>query len=299
MSTEVIVSEGYTKAVSLTRSIIANAQAAQASLYEVCKGLKEMRDRKLYKELGYQNFEEYCENEVGITIQQGRKYTAIASMMESEKGNLSFPFEQIGVTKLYLLSQLDSDDRTELQQNVDVETVTVKELKAEIADLQSKNADAAEQLSKKDKQFKAAMESKQNELDDFREGAKRRQDNLMKKISMLNEKIKELEERPVEHDIVDNTEEIESLKQQLAEAKRQLSEKPMVQDVLPVMPMQVIDSRGEFMAHLGAASDSLDRLHRFMEQHAHDANMPYFMAETMEIIGAIATRITDLKGDKP
>ena len=53
MKPAVIVSEDYTRAVTLTRSIIANAQAAQQSLYEVCKGLKEMRDGKLYKELGH------------------------------------------------------------------------------------------------------------------------------------------------------------------------------------------------------------------------------------------------------
>lgn len=53
---EVVLSEDYNKAVSLTRRICANAQAAQDSLFEVCKGLKEMHDSKLYKELGYQNF---------------------------------------------------------------------------------------------------------------------------------------------------------------------------------------------------------------------------------------------------
>ena len=53
---EIIVSDGYRKAVALTQRIIANAQAAQQSLYEVCGGLRDMRDGKLYKELGYQNF---------------------------------------------------------------------------------------------------------------------------------------------------------------------------------------------------------------------------------------------------
>ena len=60
------ITDSYIKAVNINRSIIANAQVAQISLYTVCKGLKEMRDGKLYKELGYQNFKDYCENEVFV-----------------------------------------------------------------------------------------------------------------------------------------------------------------------------------------------------------------------------------------
>ena len=50
---QVIVPDDYSRAITLTRSIIANAQAAQHSMWEVCKGLNEMKERKLYKEIGY------------------------------------------------------------------------------------------------------------------------------------------------------------------------------------------------------------------------------------------------------
>lgn len=301
MSTEIIVSEEYTRAVTLTRSIIANAQAAQQSLYEVCKGLKEMKDGKLYKELGYQNFEEYCENEVSIGRRHAYRYISIADNLPTD---FVTSMSQIGTTKLALLAQLDPDERQEVQQSVNVESTTVKELKAEISALQDGKKQAEEQLSKKDKQFKAAMESKQNELDDFREGAKRRQDNLMKKINMLTDQIKELEERPVEHDVVDNSEEIERLKQQLAkaqadlrEAQRQLSEKPMVQDVLPVEPLQVTDNVSVFKAYLTTATDSLKRLYEFIGQHQHDKNMPLFLERTGSIIGFANSELSRLKGE--
>ena len=49
------MTESYTKAVILNNRIIANAQAAQMSLYVVCKGRKVMRDGKLYKAL-----EKFC-----------------------------------------------------------------------------------------------------------------------------------------------------------------------------------------------------------------------------------------------
>jgi hypothetical protein len=81
---EIIITENYSRAVSLHRKICANAQAAQESLFEVCKGLKEMRDGKLYKELGYQKFEDYTQTELGIKRHMAQKYLAIANM---ENGN--------------------------------------------------------------------------------------------------------------------------------------------------------------------------------------------------------------------
>ena len=60
------LSVNYTKAQELDRRIKTSAQLAQQSLYEMCKGFKEMRDSKLYKELGYSTFEDYCEQETGL-----------------------------------------------------------------------------------------------------------------------------------------------------------------------------------------------------------------------------------------
>ena len=61
---EMIISNEYKSAVELNQKIIITAQAAQQNLYDMCIMLKQMRDDKLYKELGYANFEDYCENEV-------------------------------------------------------------------------------------------------------------------------------------------------------------------------------------------------------------------------------------------
>ena len=271
MSTEVIVSADYTRAVTLTRAIIANAQAAQQSLYEVCKGLKEMRDGKLYKELEYKNFEEYCEKEVGISRRHAYRYAAIADGLSED---FVPSWHKIGVAKLELLAKLDEPTRQEITEQVDVEAVTVKELKAEITALQDDKKMAEAQLEKKDKQFKAAMESKQSEFEDFRAGAKRRQDNLMKKIGMLNEKIQELEERPVEHDVIDNSEELERLKQELSEARAAL------QNAHP----EALDSKGEFKAYLTTAADSLKRLCAFIEQHRQDKNVLLFLEKTDGIL---------------
>lgn len=51
------------KAYVLHKQIKATIQSVKESYYELGTKLKEMKDCKYYKELGYQNFEEYCETE--------------------------------------------------------------------------------------------------------------------------------------------------------------------------------------------------------------------------------------------
>ena len=166
----VVVSAEYTKAVTLTRHIIANAQAMQASLYEVCKGLKEMRDGKLYKELGYQNFEDYCENEVGFTRRQTYNYISIAENLSSD---FVKSISQIGSTKLALLAKLDEADREELTQRVNPQETSVKELQAEIKRLKAERTEM--------------IEHHVAEQGDF-----------LRKIDQLQGRVQQLESRPAE-----------------------------------------------------------------------------------------------------
>lgn len=72
------VTDEYIKAENLHYKIMRAAQHAQQSLYEMCAGFKEMRNSKLYKELGYSDFEDYCENEVGVTRRQVYIYIYIS-----------------------------------------------------------------------------------------------------------------------------------------------------------------------------------------------------------------------------
>ena len=71
MSTNLSVRD---KAVKLHHKIIVSANLAQQNLFEMCQSLKEMRDSKLYKELGYSNFEDYCETEVGMKRSNAYNY---------------------------------------------------------------------------------------------------------------------------------------------------------------------------------------------------------------------------------
>lgn len=198
----VIVSAEYTRAVTLTKSIIAHAQAMQASLWEVCKGLKEMRDGKLYKEIGYSTFEDYCEQEIGIKRRQGQKYIAIAEMGENAQSTA-----QIGAEKLYLLSRLEEDQREELTQTVDLESTTVRELKAQISSLQSQNADT-------EKARVDAEKRAQGWYDKYSEQGERIA-SLNMQIAEQTERIDELESRPTDVAVMDNDEELEKLAEEI------------------------------------------------------------------------------------
>lgn len=181
-----------------------------------------------------------------ITYRQAKKYVAIASGFEGSQ------LPSIGTEKLYLLAKLDEPTRNEVTETVDVESVTVKELKAQITALQSdkdklesQNADLGqkldstkESLASKDRQFQAAMESKKRELDSVLETKERLDKSYHKKheewlksreevthlterIHALEAEVQAIESRPVEVAVSEaEAKEIERLKNALENAKK-------------------------------------------------------------------------------
>lgn len=180
----IVESADYTKAVSLTRRIKANALSAQESLWELCKGLKEMHDSKLYKKLGYTRFEDYTEKEIGIKRHMAQKYISVAEVENGES------IHQIGITKLSLLARLDEPQREQIQQNVDVESVSVKELKYKIAELEKNKAKLISDLE-------SACADRDQERD-WREELVDENGKMSDRISELIAQVDELESRPVE-----------------------------------------------------------------------------------------------------
>lgn len=190
------ITDSYIKAVNINRSIVANAQAAQMSLYEVCKGLKEMRDGKLYKELGYQNFEEYCDKEVGLKRRQVYNFIRIA---ESYGENVQ-PVAHLGATKLALLASLSEEERAEVTENTDLETVSKRELEEKVKEIKSLREKLNEQSSQRDK--------------------------LEEQVTDLENQIEELENRPIDVAVRESdSHEIENLKKAMKTCDDQWAKK--------------------------------------------------------------------------
>ncbi|MDE6035717.1 MAG: hypothetical protein K2G36_07400 [Ruminococcus sp.] len=241
-----VLSSDYSKAFKLNQHIKFHAEMAQTSLYEMCKGLKEMHDGKLYKELGYQNFEEYCEKEVGLKRRQTYKFISIADNLSE---NFVQSTAQIGTEKLSLLAKLDEPQRDEIVQNTDLESVTVKELKQKIKSLEDSLAWQRERTSELDRaKCQLFTENTRNE------------NNLKKERSkneLLTKQIQELENRPVEVAVEKDTAEIERLTTQIQELQSQ-------NDVLFSARENLTDRLAEEGRKLGDLKEQLEQ-----ERQAH------------------------------
>ncbi len=201
------LSAEYIKAAELDRRIKTSAQLAQQSLYDMCMGFKEMRDSRLYKELGYSDFGDYCEKETGFSRMNVYNYIRVAEKLPQDFVNSSL---QIGVKKLTLLAKLSDEERTELAENIDLESTTVKELKAKIDILQNErdramesNAEASHQVFVADKKV---LEMKN-------------------KVTQLEAEIKELENRPIEVAVETDSKEVANLKDAMRRVDLDWSEK--------------------------------------------------------------------------
>lgn len=201
------LSAEYIRAAELDRRIKTSAQLAQQSLYDMCMGFKEMRDSRLYKELGYSDFGDYCEKETGFSRMNVYNYIRVAEKLPQDFVNSSL---QIGVKKLTLLAKLSDEERTELAENIDLESTTVKELKAKIDILQNErdramesNAEASHQVFVADKKV---LEMKN-------------------KVTQLEAEIKELENRPIEVAVETDSKEVANLKDAMRRVDLDWSEK--------------------------------------------------------------------------
>jgi hypothetical protein len=183
---EITVSEQHKQAIELHQKIIVSANLAQQNIWDMCNGLKTMRDNKLYKELGYQNFEDYCETEVGFNRTQAHKYISI---IENTSENV-YSSKHLGVSKLYLLSTISEPEQAEIAEKLDLENTTVKQLKAEIDRLKDDNLNLSANYNRMDaNRIKLGKENTKLEIEN----------------KTLKERVEELESRPIEVAVAEPT----------------------------------------------------------------------------------------------
>lgn len=149
----------YQEAMRTHQRILANGEICAASLLEICKDLKKMRDEKLYEEFGYSSFEEYSEKAVNIKSRQAYTYISTYERLGSSvlQSNAS-----IGITKLELLAGINPIERTELLDSGKIEGMSV----AEVKELVKKCNDQGEQinmLSQENQKLKSDIEDTADE----------------------------------------------------------------------------------------------------------------------------------------
>lgn len=315
-----VLSKQYIEANKLHQHIIASAELAQQNLFEMCTGLKTMRDNKLYKELGYSNFEDYCENEVGFSREQGRKYISIIENISLENANSSW---HLGVTKLALLATISEQEQREISEKVNLESTTVKQLKAEIEKLKSEKASKQIELSEA-KRNASSAQVRLHETSVELERKCKKCEELSDRLDDANEQIKELENRPIEvavqessdnerrlqetlkaieRESIKHYDELEKQYREDEQAVRQMLEKEKQEALLKqreeyeekLNSLQADNNEGDdkdiFKAYFSIAYDSFNRMLEFAK---HSKDKDFFKSKVKNLIEALTTQNSNL-----
>lgn len=307
------LSAEYIKAAELDRRIKTSAQLAQQSLYDMCMGFKEMRDSRLYKELGYSDFGEYCEQETGFKRTNVYNYISVAENLPEDFVHSS---GQIGIKKLTLLSTLSDEQRETITETTDIENTTVKELKAKIDSVKKQNDALHEEMRYREEEH----ETKSQKFKD--------------RIAELEAEIKELESRPIEVAVETDSKEVANLKDAMRRVDLDWSEKYSKleedslkdrrellqkaeqaekdkQDKLSQLREELDRTKAEyekklaekadvtstqddkaiFKAYLSTAVDSVTRLVDFVNEHSDSDNYGLFTQKVRQLADIINTTL--------
>lgn len=310
------LSAEYIRAAELDRRIKTSAQLAQQSLYDMCMGFKEMRDSRLYKELGYSDFGDYCEKETGFSRMNVYNYIRVAEKLPQDFVNSSL---QIGVKKLTLLAKLSDEERTELAENIDLESTTVKELKAKIDILQNErdramesNAEASHQVFMADKKvlemknkvtqleaeikelesrpIEVAVETDSKEVANLKDAMRRVDLDWSEKYSKLEEdSLKDRREllQKAEQAEKDKQDKLSQLREELDRTKAEYEKK--LAGKADTAPMQ--DDKAIFKAYLSTAVDSVTRLVDFVNEHNDSDNYGLFTQKARQLADIINSKL--------
>ena len=206
--------------IALHNQIIAHGRNACESILYMAQDLKRMNTEKLYEAGGFASFEEYAEKAVGLKKSQAYKYISAYDSLGEEFFHSN---GKLGITKINLLAGLTEDERTALQEQTDVESATIRELKEQIAQLRGEldekeqrigelewNA-AAEQLTAPDESAEkiAEAEKRAKESQEFGQKMEARANEVAGKLLTMEQKLetltaekakleKQLQERPTE-----------------------------------------------------------------------------------------------------
>lgn len=131
---EVVQGEIVENPQDIHKRICDNFDIVEKSLYEICVDLKTIRDNKFYNQLGYDTFESYCLECFNIKRRQVYNYISIAENLSSE---FVQPVAQIGMRKLYCLSRLTDEERTELLESTDIEHTPVKQVEQKAKEIKN------------------------------------------------------------------------------------------------------------------------------------------------------------------
>mgnify|MGYP002584678062 FL=1 len=294
------------QAIELHQKILVSANLAQQNIWDMCNGLKTMRDNKLYKELGYTNFEDYCENEVGMKRSNAYNYISIVEKINPENVQT---FGQISKSKLMLLATISEPEQAEIAEKLDLENTTVKQLKAEIERLKDDNLNLSMNYDKM--QSDKIKLSKENSKLEIANGVLREQVEELESRPIevavaepsdserrLNETIKALERENIKRNDELEAEYRENekiVRKQLEDEKQEALRKQKEEYEERLQNVQTADGSSDdkdvFKAYFSIAYDSFNRMLEFAKQ---SQDKEFFKGKVEHLINALAVQNTNL-----
>lgn len=226
------------RAIKLTQQIITNGSIAAECMVQMGRDLKAVRDERLYSEMGFDSFEEYCEKKVGVGKRHGYNFIQVYERFGEEQLSA---LQSLGITKLLEIAKLDNEDMAELMHNNDVAQMSVRQLKSRVEEFEkrveqltldlegerSKNSDIAKiaaeaaDLESKLEGMKKQLEAAKRE----KERSEQRTREIVQEKQGLENEINALKNRPVEVAVQQPTDEqLEQLRAQAREEERQAQE---------------------------------------------------------------------------
>ncbi len=201
--------------------ILANGKIVQTALIDMCKDLKEMRDRALYTELGYDTFEDYSEQACGIKQRQAYSYIAAYEKLGE---NYMEENAHIGITKLELISQISSYERDEFLAENDVEEMSTRELKKQVEEYKNRIEQLSFDLESANKESEELTQQIKDMQDSMVDSTLEESVDAVATVEPDPEMIKAAVDEAVRQSKAEDAQTIEKLKAQVKEQKAKVKE---------------------------------------------------------------------------
>lgn len=201
--------------VTTHRRIISCGNAAGRAFIDLARELKRMRDGKLYAAAGFADFGEYVEQAVGLKQRQAYNYIKVAERFTDEYLEERTGY---GVTKLALLASISETEREGVEESMDVEGATTRELQERIRALEEEREEQQKQLSlfeaakEKAEQDAASVQAAADKSNAEIEKMRKRVLKLGEEKTALEQQVRDLKNLPPEVQEVENPETAARLK---------------------------------------------------------------------------------------
>lgn len=259
------------EAISCHQQICESGKVVASALVDMGRGLKRMRDGKLYAQLGYETFAEYLEKNGDYTFKERQAYTYIKAV-ESFSDKFLTEHGELGITKLGLLTALSEQDAVEVIESSDLSGLNADEVKALVREKQA----LGEQLSfwkeeaQSAKDDAAGYEGEMGKLKERATAAEMNVEKLNKQIEKLKKSHqKELGKLSAELEMVKR----ENDEPKITDEQRKEIAGEEVKQVSAEYEKQIEELKAEYRAKAEAAEEEKKKLESKLNSRSPDEQM--------------------------